>query len=108
MFKKILYKIFGLEDDPCPSCEILRAQYEACNAERLDLLHRILDKDKEIPSESKIPLEPIQPRFIPWHVRQQMLEKEDRIAAKLMREKVEEMNPVVEQLEKELGVSDAK
>ena len=64
--------------------------------------------DKEIPSESKIPPEPIQPRFIPWHVRQQMLEKEDRIAAKLMREKVEEMNPVVEQLEKELGVSDAK
>lgn len=114
MLKQLLYKLFGLEDPPCASCELLRAQLEACNSERKELLIRLLDKDKEVPVlTQKEDLQPIQPHFIPWRVRQQMLEEKDREAAKVLREKEAEIRSTqtteqtVEELEKELGVKDA-
>jgi hypothetical protein len=108
MIKQLLYKWFGLEDAPCASCELLRAQLELCNTERKELLTRLLDKnnDREAPVDTKN-LQPIHSSYVPWRVRQQMLETEDREKAKLLREKAAEMDPAIAKLEKELGVENA-
>jgi hypothetical protein len=97
-----MYKWFGLTPSSCPTCEVLRDQLDKSEVERGDMLRRLLDKDKPEPvSPVAEELKPIQPQFIPWRVKQQMLEQEDRVKAKLMRDKTKE----IEDLEKELGVS---
>ena len=102
MIKKLLYKWFGLSDDPCESCEILRLQLDESNRERKDLLHRLLDKDKpEPPSIPTEELRPITPQYTPWRVKQQMMEQEDRVKAKLLRDRSAE----IDKLEKEVGIS---
>ena len=101
MFKQLMYKWFGLNPISCETCEILRMQLEKSDAERRDLLHRLLEKDKsEPPSTEKEDYQPITPQFIPWRVRQQMLETEDKKKAELMRAHAQQ----VEKLEEELGV----
>jgi len=101
MLRKLLYKWFGLSDDPCESCEILRMQLAESNAERKDLLHRLLDKEKPEPPSAPEEHVPITPQFTPWRVKQQMLEAEDRAKAKLMRDRSKE----IADLEKEVGIS---
>ena len=102
MISELFRKWFGLDPSHCESCEILRLQLDESNRERKELLHRLLDKDKAepliIPTEE---FQPIKPQYTPWRVRQQMLEAEDRQKAKLMRDKVKE----IEELEKEVGVA---
>jgi hypothetical protein len=62
----------------------------------------LLDRDKVEPLVTTTEeLTPIKPQFTPWRVRQQYLEAEDRQKAKLMRDKVKE----IEDLEKEVGLS---
>ena len=101
MWKQLVNKWFGLSDAPCETCEILRMQLAESNAERKELLHRLLEpKQAEPPSTPVEDFQPITPQFIPWRVRQQMLEQEDRVKAKLTKEKAVE----IDQLEKELGV----
>lgn len=114
-----------LEDKVCQSCETLKMQLEAANYEKTLLIKALTDKPE---SETKIDtseLKPIKPRVIPWHVRRQMLEKDDRAKALSMKNaakpdspepKIETEavatstidNPVsIEDLEKELGVVNA-
>lgn len=102
MISKLLYKWFGLEPTPCETCEVLRTQLEKSEVERRELLNRLLDKDKPEPViQTDEEPKAITPAFIPWRVRQQMLEDEDRKKAQLMRDKTKE----IEDLEKELGVA---
>ena len=102
MFKQLMYKWFGLTDTPCESCEILRMQLEKSDAERRDLLHRLLEpKQAEPPSTPSEDYVPITPNFIPWRVKQQMLEQEDRVKAKLIKDRTKE----IADLEKEVGIS---
>ena len=102
MIKVLLYKWFGLSDMPCETCEVLRSMLDESTRERKELLHRLLDKDKAEPLvvEKEEP-KPLGPSFVPWRVRQQMLEAEDRKKAQLMKQKADEIN----ELEKELGVN---
>jgi hypothetical protein len=102
IFNEVLRRWFGLDPRYCASCEILRAQLDESSRERKDLLHRLLDKDKIEPPTilSLEELQPIQPAFTPWRVRQQMLENEDRKKAQLMRDKMKE----IDDLEKEVGI----
>ena len=100
MIKEILYKLFGVEPFPCNSCETLRGQLESVNFEKKILLDRLLNPSVPVVQE-KEEYEPIKPKNIPWIVRKQMLEAEDREKAKLMRLKTEE-------LEKELGIPEVK
>ena len=102
MWRKLLYKIFGLTPESCLSCEILRDQLEKSEAERRDLLHRLLEREKpeQVVQQSET-FEPIKPQFIPWRVRQQMLEAEDRKQAALLKQSKQD----IESLEKELGVA---
>jgi hypothetical protein len=110
IFNEVIRRWFGLDPRHCEACEILRAQLEQSSRERLDLLNRLLDKDKvEPPTVTSVEeYEPIKPQFIPWRVRQQMFEAEDRKAAQLMRDKIKEMkevDPSIERLEKEVGLN---
>ena len=101
MLKQLFFKWFGLSDPPCETCEVLRERLVNSESERKELLHRLLDKDKSEPLlPSTEEYKSIQPAFIPWRVKQQMLEAEDRHKAALMRAK----NKEIEQLEEELGV----
>lgn len=101
MFRALLYKWFGLSELPCNTCEVLRAQLDESNRERRELLNRLLEKDKPEPLTTPIEeFKPIGKQFVPWRVRQQMLEEEDRKKAQLMRDKAAE----IANLEKELGV----
>jgi len=101
MIRQLLYKWFGLTPASCLTCEVLRDQLDKSETERRQLLTRLLEKDKPEPLVVKEE-EPvaIQPQFIPWRVRQQMLEQEDRKRAQLMRDKQKE----IEELEKELEI----
>jgi len=105
MLHKLFYKWFGLSEDVCETCEVLRAQLDESNRERKELLNRLLIKDTPEPLPVKEEeLRPVQSQFIPWKVRQQMLEAEDRKKAQLMRDKAKE----IAELEKELGVKEEK
>ena len=103
MIKRILEKWFGLSPDVCETCEILRFQLEESNRERKELLHKLLNKDEPKPPVfSEDELKPVQSQFIPWRVRQQMLEAEDRQKARLLNDKAKE----IADLEKEVGISE--
>lgn len=101
MIKEIMYKIFGVEPSACPVCEVLREQLYKSDAERMQLLQRALAPPSiDIPVIDKEEQIPIKPQYMPWRVRQQMLEQEDHKKAELMRAKATE----IAELEKELGV----
>jgi hypothetical protein len=77
-------------------------QLAESNAERKDLLHRLLDPQKAEPPPTPVEdFQPVTPNFTPWRVRQQMLEQEDRVKAKLIKDRKVE----IEKLEKEVGIS---
>lgn len=102
MIKLLFYKWFGLTEEPCETCEILREQLAKSDAERRELLTRLLAKETPEPSPVKEEeFQPIKPQFIPWRVRQQMLEAEDRKKAQVMNDKAKE----IKELEDELGIA---
>jgi len=104
MWKKLCYKWFGLSEDVCETCEVLRAQLDESNRERKELLNRLLIKDTPEPLPLKEEeFKPVQSQFVPWRVRQQMLEAEDAKKAQLMRDKTKE----IADLESELGIANA-
>ena len=105
MLGEILRKWFGLEPVRCEVCEVLRTQLDESNRERKELLTRVLNPTQSEPlSVKEEEPQPIRPQVIPWKVRQQMLESEDRKQAQLMRDKKKE----IEELEKELGIDHSK
>lgn len=103
MIRRLLEKWFGLDPSHCESCEILREQLHKCDVERSELLHRLLNKEKSEPPSTVKEEEniPITPTFVPWRIKQQMLESEDRKQAQLLRDKEKE----IAELEKELNIS---
>jgi hypothetical protein len=96
----------------CESCETLKMQLAVANDERKMLIAKLTDKpeveDNKIDTSN---LRPILPSRMNWNVRQQMLEKEDRAAAKALREKQAELTKsgkalTISEIEKELGVTE--
>ena len=91
---RLLEKWFGLEPEGCKTCEALRWQLDQVQNEKTELLKHIMHPPEA--TENRPRPEPIVPRKnIPWSVRQQMLEAEDREKARLMREKTEELEKEV-------------
>ena len=105
MITELLRKWFGLPVPICQTCEILRDQLDESNRERKELLHRLLEngKPEPLPPPNVEELKPIQSQFVPWRVKQQILETEDRRAAQLMKDRTKE----IADLEKQLGVNNA-
>lgn len=90
MIKELLYKWFGLNDS-CQACEVLQAELDYVKRQNEQLLNRILNPP--VPIESSTPqVEEIKPvpttrsRFVPYAVRQQMMEKEYEQSLKLMQD----------------------
>lgn len=81
----------------CDTCEVLQLQVEKLSYQNEQLMNRILNPiQKDIPSvnrdevsEMKIPS-----AHIPWRVRQQLLEKEDREKARLMKDAVQPIGTI--------------
>lgn len=71
----------------CESCETLRRQLEIVNLEKERLLNRLLQGPNLEPriKEDGIEAKVILPKVVPWNVRRQMMEHEDREKAKLMK-----------------------
>ena len=88
-----------LDERVCKSCETLKEQLESVNHEKNKLLDKLLT-----PPVAEVVAGPVRevttPVNVPWNVRRQMLEREDRERAKLMRNA-----PIpTEDLEKELNI----
>jgi len=73
---------------PCESCEVLKISVEQLRADNQRLLDRMLEKPEPEVRPATDNVTPIIPRGrqMPWRVRQQMLEENDRHQAKLMRD----------------------
>ena len=79
---------FKSDPEICESCETLKMQLAIANDEKRQLLERILEKP-EIPVDK--PPEITRPIVVPWAVKKQMLEREDRAkAATILRQKEDE------------------
>ena len=88
-------------------------QLAVANEERKMLISKLTDKPEVVevhPDTST--LKPINPKHMNWNVRRQMLEAEDREAAKILRQKRDETKSetksdkalTIHEIEKELGV----
>jgi hypothetical protein len=88
----------------CESCETLKHQLEVANFEKKQLLDKLLGNPVIESSKEPIPL--THPRSIPWNVKRQMLETEDREKARLIREAPTPIS--TEDLEKDLDIASAE
>lgn len=96
------------EKKVCNSCDILKLELARLQLERDKLLDRILEKPVTV--ERTIAPEPstrILPKALPWAVRRQMLEAEDRERARLMKQAEKDNAPHadVKELERELDIA---
>ena len=87
-----------LEDSHCPTCQVLQMELASVKQERDKLLNRILTPTPEPQVKYDEELKPIMPKAVPWNVRRQMLEAEDRHKARLMNDAPKS----IEELEKEV------
>jgi hypothetical protein len=62
----------------CKSCETLKMQLEIANYERKQMLDALIKPSQPQPVTESAPPQSIRPHSIPWAVRKQMLEAEDR------------------------------
>ena len=105
----------------CKSCELLQRALEAETLEKRQLLQKFVYTEVSTPTAVVNAPEPMLPKIVPWHIKRQMLEAEDREKAATIRrleeekrqanknksESIESNSISIEELEKELGVSDA-
>lgn len=110
MIKLILFKLFGIEEPPCESCETLKLQLSIANHEKQELLNTILSISKPTTDNQTSPAvdyEKVKPKIMTWNVRKQMLEQEDRAAAKILAEqKKKSISDQIADLEKEIGLDE--
>jgi len=96
-----LIEIRRARKEYCRSCETLRLELQRTNVEKQRLLDQFVFTHRAGPSEDN---KPLVPNMIPWKVKREMLEQEDRAKAATMR-RIEEDKKMAE-LEKELGVGE--
>lgn len=97
-----------VEEKICQSCETLRQQLEFSNYEKTQLLNKLLKE----PEPEKVTEAPqiTRPRQVPWNVRRQLLEQEDRVKAQRLRNVPKPDAPEIvkeetAELERELNVA---
>jgi len=86
----------------CNTCEVLQLQVAKLQYENEKLLSKIFEKPAEEPKIDTNDLKPIMPKTMPWNVRRQMMEREDRHKAKLLKQQGEGIT--VEELEQEMAI----
>ena len=113
MIKEILYKLFNIEERPCESCETLRMQLAIVNREKEQMLQTILSFGKPaIVEPVNVNYDEIKTRPMTWTMRRQMLEAEDRAAARIIADrgnvKGDKIAEDIAKLEQELGIDEVK
>ena len=86
-----------LENKHCATCQVLQMELASVKQERDKLLNKLIFPTTE-PVKYDEDLKPIMPKAVPWNVRRQMLEAEDRERAKLM----QNAPKPIDELEKEV------
>lgn len=95
----------------CETCEVLKRQMDHLRFENQRLTQTIIQIAAPAPVEplgKPVEYKPIQTATVPWRVKQQMLEAEDREANRLRKEKEKEREVnkmTTEELEAELGIT---
>ena len=106
ILSELLRKWFNLPKEPCTTCNVLSIMNDRLERENHNLMHELLERSKPAPPVQEPvrteELKPIMPQHVPWRVKQQMLEAEDRQKAALLKNRVKEIS----ELEKELGIPD--
>lgn len=118
-------------NEVCQSCEVLKVELDRANRDKEQLLNRVLELTKPSPPEVKIINEPLETapvqlgkKHIPFAVRREMMQAEDREQARLLKEHEKRLAEIRQQhqvpqaplstakakdsiteLEKELGVN---
>lgn len=103
------------EDKQCMNCDLLRQLLAEERFEKNRLLAIIAPSPStDIGRTEPAPAIPIkQPNFVPWRIRQQMLEADDRRKAQIVADKEKEIKETslkiesIEDIEKELGIDNA-
>lgn len=118
--------IHRLFNPHCPHCEveavnetveILKHQLELANVEKAKLLQTVIDLThpivNEVKSDAPEPL-PLLPKYMPFSVRRQLLEQEDKVKAQVLAERKKEEDQLraskqsigesIKDLESELGI----
>jgi hypothetical protein len=93
----------------CQSCEVLKHQIEMLNYTQRELIKTLAEVNKpETVIHQPVEFEPIKPKTIPWQVKRQLLEEEDRAKAKVIadnkKRQQEAKDNSIDKLEVELGV----
>lgn len=84
--------------------EVLKQQLAYTQQQNQYLLNKLLEKPNELNSTEESEPEPLVPKFIPWTVKRQLLEEEDRAKAKVIREAKAKIDKDIKDLETELNV----
>lgn len=95
------------ESRVCQSCETLKMQLGISNHEKEQLLATILESTRPAHEQplSPVDYEKLKPKLMTWNVRRQMLEAEDRAAAKILADqKKKSVSDQIADLEKEVGL----
>jgi len=100
--KNLILKRLG-EIPPCETCEVLKMELSLAHIQNEKLLNSIIVKPESIEFNTSSP-EAILPKYIPWRVKQQELERADRIKAQELKEAFAKTE--VADLEKLLEVSE--
>lgn len=87
----------------CPSCEALKEMLATANYEKKQLFDKLMLEKPPVVDEKPPEMTQVQPRMIPWRVKRQLLEQEDRKKAELLRN-APKPDTDVKDLEQELGV----
>lgn len=88
----------------CQSCEILKMELERANIEKRLLLDKVLNPNNQFESKVHPPMTTIpQTKHIPWSIKRQTLEAEDRQKAAAIRSSAQP-DTDIKDLEKELDV----
>lgn len=78
----------------CQSCESLKLYIARLELEKDRLLNEVLHKPEPEKAVDVSELKPVLPRHIPWKVRQQALEENDRAKAKILRQHEDARNAI--------------
>lgn len=87
MFRFLAYA-FGWRDfDPCKSCETLKQQLDLANAEKKELTATLLNLVRpQVVEQPTVQLEPFKQSGALWSRRKAILEEQDRLKARTIRE----------------------
>jgi hypothetical protein len=100
----------------CQNCDYLKTQIEIERQFNKVLFDKLTNKPTDIPTPVQPVPDMIKPKFVPWRVRREMLENEDRRSAQVLKQRESELNrvqsdpiaskddPDVIALEKEIGL----